>query len=131
MSNQQMRRRISVWMVFFGLMLTASSAQRTTSGEIRGHVVDTAGAIVPGASVFVRKNAPNETDVRLTTYTDAHGDFVVVLPEGGYDVLITSSGFAAAVDTVAVLSGKTTKRKWKLKALGCDIPTMNCDTFIR
>jgi hypothetical protein len=96
---------------------------------ISGHVADTEGATIKGASVFVRRNIPSEETIRLLVHTDIHGDFNLVLPEGGYDVLVTSPGFAAAVETVPVLAGKAKKSQWKLKSLNCDFPGMNCDTF--
>ena len=106
-----------------------SSAQQPKTGQISGHVVDAVGATIKGASVFVRRNIPPELNVRLLMHTDIHGDFKLVLPEGGYDVLVTSPGFAAGVETVPVLAGRTRKVQWKLKSLGCSFPGMNCDTF--
>ena len=91
--------------------------------------VDTVGATIKGASVFVRRNTPPENDVKLLEHTDIHGDFRLVLPQGGYDVLVTSPGFAAWVETVPVLAGKTKKIQWRLKSLDCSFPGMNCDTF--
>ena len=108
---------------------THSLAQQPTTGQVSGHVVDVAGATIKGASVFVRRNIPPAEDVRLFTRTDIHGDFMLVLPEGGYDVLVTSPGFAAGVETVSVLVGRTKKVQWKLKPLNCNFPGMNCDTF--
>ena len=122
--------RIAAAAICSGLMMiAASSAQPPTTGQISGHVVDPVGAVIPRASVFVRKNSASEDNVRLVTHTDIHGDFVLLLPEGGYDVLVTSAGFAAGVKTIAVSPGKTRKAQWKLRELGCDFPGMNCDTF--
>ena len=87
------------------------------------------GAVIPRASVFVRKNSPSEDNVRVVAHTDIHGDFELLLPEGGYDVLVTSAGFAAVVQTIPVFPGKTRKVQWKLRVLDCDFPGMNCDTF--
>ena len=67
--------------------------------------------------------------MRPVAHTDIHGDFVLVLPEGGYDILVTSPGFVAEVKTLPVLPGKTKKAQWKLEVLDCDFPGMNCDTF--
>jgi hypothetical protein len=106
-----------------------SQVQQAKSGQIIGHVVDAVGATIPGASVFVRSNIPPEEKVELRTHTDINGNFKLVLPEGGYDVLVTYPGFAAEVETVAVAAGKEMKVHWKLKALDCSFPGMNCDTF--
>jgi hypothetical protein len=123
-------KRIAVAVIFFALvMIATSSAQGPTTGQISGHVVDSVGATIPGVSVFVRKHSPSEDKVRLVAHTDAHGDFVLLLPKGGYDVLVTSPGFVAGVETLAIFPGKTRKVLWKLKGLGCDFPCISCDTF--
>jgi len=111
------------------MMIARSPAQRTTTGQIQGHVVDSTGAAIEGAGIFVRRNSPAEDNVRLVAHTDARGDFILPLPEGGYDVLVTSPGFVSAVETIPVFPGKTRRAQWKMKALGCDLPGVNCDTF--
>jgi hypothetical protein len=122
--------RIWLSVLCVGLLNTwPASAQQSGTGQVSGHVVDPAGARIARASVFVRKNSPSEETVRLITHTDIAGNFVLVLPEGGYDVLVTSPGFVAGVETVPVFSGKTRKVLWKLKVLSCDFPGVNCDTF--
>lgn len=114
------------WLIAIG----HSSAQNNPpTGQIKGHVVDLIGAAIPGAKVFLHREHPNGNEITLVAHTDIHGDFVLVLPEGGYDVLVTSSGFISAVATVAVWRGKAKKLDWKLSVLGCDFPGMNCDTF--
>lgn len=106
-----------------------SVGQQPKTGQVSGHVVDVVGATIKEASVFVRRNIPAEENVRLLTHTDINGDFTLVLPEGGYDILVTSPGFVAAVETLPVLAGKTKKAQWRLKILDCSFPGMNCDTF--
>ncbi len=105
------------------------SAQQPKTGQITGHVVDTVGATIGGASVFVHKNAPPDENVRLVTHTDIHGDFKLMLPAGGYDIFVTSPGFVAGARTVPAVAGKTKETQWKLKVLDCSFPGMNCDTF--
>ena len=130
MKNRHIDRHITVAVICFGLMMIATSlAQRPNTGQISGHVVDTEGATIKGASVFVRKYSPSEDNVRLVAHTDTHGDFVLLLPEGGYDVLVTSVGFASGMETIPILPGKTRKVQWKLRVLDCNFPSMNCDTF--
>ena len=130
MKNRHIDRHIAAAVICFGLMMIAtSSAQPPATGKISGHVVDTEGATIKGASVFVRKYSPSEDNVRLVAHTDIHGDFVLLLPKGGYDVLVTSAGFASGVETIPILPGKTRKIQWKLRVLDCDFPGMNCDTF--
>ena len=114
-----------VWVV----SATHSLAQQPKTGQISGHVVDVVGATIKGASVFVRRHIPSDENVKLVMHTDIHGDFKLVLPEGGYDVLVTSPGFAAGVETVPVSAGKEKRVQWKLRPLDCSFPGMNCDTF--
>jgi hypothetical protein len=52
--------------------------------------------------------------MRLTARTDAHGDFTLALPAGGYDILVVSQAFAARAETVASTLGKTKVVRWKL-----------------
>jgi hypothetical protein len=122
--------RVVIAAAYFGLMVSPQGrAQQSKTGQISGHVVDSVGASIKDASVFIRRNTPSEDNVRLAAHTDIHGDFVLVLPEGGYDVLVTSPGFAAQVETVPISFGKPKKAQWKLGFLGCDFPGINCDTF--
>lgn len=106
-----------------------SSPQQPETGQISGHVADVVGAAIKGASVFVRKNMPPEENVKLLAHTDIHGNFKLVLPEGGYDVLVVSQGFAAKVETIPVFVRQTRNIQWELKMLDCSFPGMNCDTF--
>jgi hypothetical protein len=123
------RSVIVILMVCFATF-AHSSAQESRTGQISGHVVDVVGATIKGASIFVRRaTTPPDDNIKLLTHTDIHGDFTLVLPEGGYDVLVTSPGFAANVETVPVLARKTMKVQWKLKVLSCNFPGVNCDTF--
>src|ERR1700679_413421 len=118
-----MFRRAVVLIIVCGLMtIGPSAAQRTTTGQISGYVTDTTGAVIARASVFVHKHSPSEDEVKLISHTDSNGEFVLTLPEGGYDILVTSPDFSAEVETVSILSGKTKKLQWKLKVVGWDFP---------
>jgi hypothetical protein len=79
------------------------SGQQAQTGRITGHV-DVVGATIKDASVFVREHTASDTDRKLLTHTDIKGDFMLDLPDGGYDVLVTSPGFAASVKTIGVTS---------------------------
>ena len=130
-----MNERSNIWrmfpvMVVVGIVLVVTSqAQKARTGSISGHVVDSVGATINGATIFVHKQASSETTLEVAAHTDIKGNFTLELPEGGYDVLVTASGFTAGVQTVPVRPGKTKAVTWALQALGCDFPTMNCDTF--
>jgi hypothetical protein len=74
----------------------AATAQ-TSSSSISGTVLDSKGALVPGASVTVTQV---EQNVSLKAETDAHGHYVfpVVIP-GTYMVTIEAPGFKKDVET--------------------------------
>lgn len=101
--------------------------QEAKTGQLSGHVADATGAIIQRASVFVRRTDPPEEEVKLQAHTDGHGDFKVTLPEGGYDILVTSPGFASKLQTVPVLAGKSKTVRFKLGPLDCSFPGINCD----
>ena len=121
--------RIVVLLFWGAIPVAHASAQQQRSGQLRGHVVDSEGATIKGALVFVHKQGPDEDTLRIAAHTDLSGDFVLPLEEGGYDILVTAPGFAAAVQTIPVAAKKTRLVEWKLKALACSFPGMNCDTF--
>jgi hypothetical protein len=126
-----MRRhgRITIGFAILFMVAARSLATPTSNGRIHGHVVDIVGATIAGANVFGRKHEPSEESIKLITHTDARGDFDLDLRSGGYDIVVISPGFAASVESVAVLAGKTVKVPFKLKALDCTFPGVNCDTF--
>lgn len=114
--------------IFLHLPICFANAQKQQSRRVTGRVDDVMGAVISRATVIVLNRLPDQ-NVRLTVQTDVHGNFTVELPEGGYDILVTSPGFQAAVQTVGI-SQKDRKLNWKLKALGCNFPGVNCDTIL-
>ena len=82
-------------------------AQSTTQGSISGSVLDSSGAVVPGASVTILNKATNFT-VKLTS--DASGFFKAPLLEPGvYSVSVAAANFANyRADDVLVVVGQTT-----------------------
>jgi hypothetical protein len=103
--------RIAVLLFLGATPIAHTSAQQHGSGQLRDHVVDSEGATFKGALVLVHKQGSGEDNLRVAAHTDRSGDFVLPLEEGGYDILVTAPGFAAAVQTIPVAPG------------------MNCDTF--
>jgi hypothetical protein len=114
--------------MFFGTAFIALG-QKVSDGELRGHVVDVSGAVIPNARIYLHRVGPFEEDIRLAAKADNQGDFKLDLSEGGYDVLVSSPGFSSKFVEVSVLSRKTRRLEIKLAPLGCDIPGMNCDRF--
>ena len=75
------------------LPVPSASAQTGGTGALTVTVIDSSGAVVPGASVTVRNGA----GITRTNATDTDGSYTfTLLPPGLYDVLITSSGFKTA-----------------------------------
>jgi hypothetical protein len=83
---------------------TAAVAQDYTAGSLIGHVTDSSGAPVAGASVTIRSAA---TGVTQTSTTGAQGDFrAPLIPTGVYSVTIKKAGYNDIVqDGLAVRIG--------------------------
>ncbi len=77
-----------------------------STGDIKGTVTDSSGAIVPGATVTVTNV---ETGVSRTATTPALGEYrVLVLPPGSYSIKIEAPGFAPQTrPAVQVTVGQT------------------------
>jgi hypothetical protein len=101
------------------------------SGQISGHIVDPEGAAISKANIFVRRNMPSEEKIELASHSDPNGNFVLTLPAGAYDVIVTAVGFESKVQTLLVQPSKETKSQWKLTVPPqiCSFPGVNCDTF--
>src|SRR5262245_37188497 len=70
----------------------APARGQAASATLSGHVTDTRGAIVAGATVEAVQTA---TGVRRTATTNSEGAFALTsLPVGTYDVGVSASGFA-------------------------------------
>jgi len=97
---------VLITMVMFSGTL-ASNAQSTTQGSIAGSVLDSTGAVVPGAAVTIRNNATNSIQ---NLVSDASGFFKAPLLEpGSYTVSISAPNFASyRAESVLVAVGQTT-----------------------
>ena len=70
-------------MVIIGMVLVVTSqGQKARTGSISGHVVDSVGATIKGATIFVHKQASSETALEVAAHTDIKGNFTLELPEG-------------------------------------------------
>ena len=96
-------RGVSYLVAVMMLLAFATSAHAQTS-SISGVVTDTAGGVVPGASVSVVNDATKET---LEGVTNSQGQFSFpALPVGTYTVTISLTGFkTVVVSNVRLLTG--------------------------
>lgn len=97
--------RLGLTMVL-GVALCASSslvfAQGGTTSTLNGTVVDTSGAVLPGADVSAKHSA---SAVVTTSVTNTEGAFTIpAMPIGTYVVTVTLQGFKSAVINNVVLT---------------------------
>ena len=79
------------------LLLTpaAASAQRATTGTVSGKVVDSSGAVLPGATITLQSP---EALGQFSAVSDANGLFRIAnLPPATYDMKAELSGFQAVI----------------------------------
>src|SRR5262249_11239129 len=77
------------------LMISAAHAQVSTTGEIRGTVMDPGGAVVPGADLKLENQAAGAS---RNAVSSADGGFVFVRVEPGtYRLVSTAKGFQTIV----------------------------------
>ena len=89
--------------VAFLLHLTALAYAQGASSSITGVVTDTAGGVVPGATVVVTSNA---TGTKFETMTNGRARSTCPRCPGTYSVTVALQGFKTAVITdVRVLPG--------------------------
>ena len=88
--------------IFMAMAVTSPLAAQTTRGTITGLVVDTSGAVVPGATVTITETA---TNVITRAKSEPDGMFLMagVLP-GSYSLRVEAGGFKALVKTNLNLS---------------------------
>src|SRR5215467_13487480 len=81
---------------------TPLAAQVSVAGSISGTVLDTSGAVIPGAAVTITDEG---TGVKREVVTNASGGFVVVgLDPGSYSVSVSMTGFATKTRTRLTLT---------------------------
>jgi Carboxypeptidase regulatory-like domain len=84
-------------LVLFALLLApaAAAAQRATTGTVTGRVVDSSGAVLPGATITLQSP---EALGQFSAVSDADGFFRVAnLPPATYDVKAELSGFQTVI----------------------------------
>src|SRR6187399_3761061 len=81
---------------------TFAYAQGGTSQTLSGTVVDTSGAVIPGADIVAKHVA---TGISTTAVSNSEGIFSIAsLPIGSYTVTVTLSGFKTVVVSGVVLT---------------------------
>ena len=92
-------------LVLSGLLLISTLAVAQTTGEIRGQVKDSTGAVLPGVNVEAKGPALQGTK---TAVTGPDGSYrISLLPPGEYTVTFSISGFGAVSRRTAVQLDKT------------------------
>ena len=90
--------KLSGWSITLSFLLwtgAVANGQSTSTGDIRGTVTDSSGAVIPGATVLV---VNNDTGERKTFTTNNSGLYdTISTPNGHYTVTITAPGFEGLV----------------------------------
>ncbi len=102
------RFRSGIWFVAAALTLFACcpfARGQSGAGSIEGTVTDPTGAVIPGASIHVVKNA---TNVASNTKSNGVGFYQVPdLFTGSYSVTVTATGMKTYSRTIELLVGQT------------------------
>jgi hypothetical protein len=109
--------RLAVLALFALAFASGAFAQGSSTGTISGVVVDSGGAVIPGADVVVKNVGTGES---FSTVTSGDGVFVVpALITGTYSVSVSLQGFKTAVlNNVVVNSGVTASLRATLEIGG-------------
>ena len=95
-----MRRALCVFagLIALGLASRPACAQsQATTGEVRGSVVDSTGAVLPGVTVVL---SDSSRGISRTVVTNADGDFVApLLPPGTYEMTSSLPGLQSSRHT--------------------------------
>ena len=116
------RRLLSAAFIALALLVSSPSvafAQGGASSTLSGTVTDTSGAIIPGASVVVKRA---DTGLTSEAVTNAEGQFTIPqLAAGRYTVTVTLAGFkTATVNDVEVNAGVAAAVSVKLEVGGIE-----------
>jgi len=103
----QMLKRTPFLLAFVVTVLAQLFAQTPDTAVVRGRVVDSSQAAIPGVQITITNR---RTDFKRTTQTDSSGAFSVsgLAIGGNYDVTAQKSGFADAhLENITVVGGGT------------------------
>jgi len=129
-----MKVSMMLTILFYGLVVGIGFAQNTNSGDLRGTVTDTTGAVIPGVSVQVKDV---DKGVVKTYVTNAAGlyDTGSITPDH-YLLTFTMAGFATFVRGPITLNVSIQTIDAQLKAgstqqetvVDTDVPLLNTET---
>ncbi len=97
MWEEHVMRSFRVWCALALVLVSSTAAfgQGSANSSLAGVVVDTAGGVVPGATVTVRNSS---TGTAFETFSNTSGAFSIpVLDPGTYTVTVALDGFKTAV----------------------------------
>ena len=95
-------RRIAAFALFLLCAFGGVVSMAQTTQQFTGHVLDSTGAVIPGAQVVVHNQA---TGVDTKTVSTSSGDYTVTyLIPGTYDITVSKQGFQAEKKTDILLN---------------------------
>src|SRR5690349_8737595 len=100
------RRLLAMAAVALALVPAFATAQVGGSGTIKGTVLDTSGAILPGATISATNVATGVTTTRVVTQAGVY--VTAPLPPGEYRVSVTLDGFRTFVQEHVIVDALTT-----------------------
>lgn len=120
-----MFKRCSLFIALcLGLVLLAPLAQaQSDNASISGTITDSAGAVLPHATVTIRNEAT--TEVRTATSNDAGAYTVTNLPPGSYTIKVEAQGFQSYVQSHAHLDPSIGLRVDAALQVGSSATTIN------
>lgn len=105
------------------LLLAPLAYSQSDNSSISGTITDSAGAVVPHASITVTNEATNEA--RTVTSNDAGAYTITNLPPGNYTVRVESSGFGSYVQSHTHLDPSIGMRVDAALQVGSSATTVN------
>ena len=101
------------------VLLTAALAQQAPKSHVTVQVTDVTGAAVPKALVQIHRA---NRELEFSSQTDGKGDVNFDLPQGDYELSVTSLGFYFKSRPITVDAAPAQKIAAKLVPGGCPIP---------
>lgn len=107
---------VIVFALFACVFFTVPAAAQIRTGVLAGRVSDQSGAVVPQASILVRRLS---TGSERRVAAGADGTFAIPeMPPGDYELTATSNGFSVAVQRVTLRAGETQRVPLQLRVGG-------------